>query len=137
MHCLLPLVARLQVSHICSPVQLSDSMSTQSCIHTVIALYLHQMAVALESGDDHWQKSLEAAQAARKQAQIVEAESAATHQKYLAAQDATRNFEKARREHMAIQVRLGICLRVHARLQGHEQSYISFWTAQCCCAGSA
>ena len=37
---------------------------------------------------------------------IVERESQATHAKLLAAQEATRNFEKARREHMAIQVRL-------------------------------
>jgi uncharacterized protein YoxC len=63
-------------------------------------------AVDLESSDDHWQRSLEAAQAARKQAKIVEEHSRITHEKMLAAQDATRGFEKARREHMAIQERL-------------------------------
>jgi hypothetical protein len=65
-----------------------------------------QYAVDLESGDDHWERSLAAAKKAREQAMIVERESQATHAKLLAAQEATRNFEKARREHMAIQVRL-------------------------------
>lgn len=69
-----------------------------------MCVYL-QYAVQLESGDDHWQRSLEAAAKAREQALIVERESQATHAKLLAAQEATRNFEKARREHMAIQVR--------------------------------
>jgi hypothetical protein len=64
-----------------------------------------QEAVLLESGDDHWQRSLEAAGKAREQALIVERESQATHAKLLAAQEATRSFEMARREHMAIQVR--------------------------------
>lgn len=63
-----------------------------------------QVAVDLESSDDHWQLSLEAAQEARRQAKLVEENSRITHEKMLAAQDATRNFEKARREHMAIQV---------------------------------
>jgi len=63
-----------------------------------------QVAVDLESSDDHWQRSLEAAQEARRQAKLVEENSRLTHEKMLAAQDATRNFEKARREHMAIQV---------------------------------
>ena len=62
----------------------------------------------LESGDDHWERSLAAAKKAREQAMIVERESQATHAKLLAAQEATRNFEKARREHMAIQVRSAI-----------------------------
>jgi NMD protein affecting ribosome stability and mRNA decay len=75
--------------------------------------------VQLESGDDHWQRSLEAASKAREQAMIVERESQATHAKLLAAQEATRNFEKARREHMAIQVchRQHCCVRCRPVLQ--------------------
>lgn len=64
-----------------------------------------KVAMDLPTSDDHWQRSLEASAAARKQAQIVEENSRLTHEKMLAAQDATRNFEKARCEHMAVQVR--------------------------------
>ena len=71
---------------------------------------LHRQALNLKSGDDHWEKSLAAAAEARRQAQLVEAASQDTHTKMLAAQDATRNFEKARREHMAIQVRVACSL---------------------------
>mmetsp|Transcript_8557 Transcript_8557/g.25615 ORF Transcript_8557/g.25615 Transcript_8557/m.25615 type:complete len:553 (+) Transcript_8557:754-2412(+) len=60
----------------------------------------------LESSDDHWEKSLAASAEARRQAQLVEKHSQATHTKLLAAQQATRDFDKARREHMAIQERL-------------------------------
>lgn len=63
----------------------------------------------LESSDDHWEKSLAASAEARRQAQLVEKHSQATHTKLLAAQQATRDFDKARREHMAIQV-LGLPL---------------------------
>jgi len=87
----------------------------------------------LESSDDHWEKSLAASAEARQQAQLVEKHSHATHAKMLAAQDATRNFDKARREHMAIQVRCPACFvpRLCAASAGacclalHRPAYIS------------
>lgn len=57
-----------------------------------------------ESSDDHWEKSLAASAEARRQAHMVEEQSQATHAKLLAAQQATRDFDKARREHMALEV---------------------------------
>lgn len=58
----------------------------------------------LATGDDHWEKSLAASADARRQAQLVERASRETHAKLLAAQEATCSFDKARREHMALEV---------------------------------
>jgi hypothetical protein len=92
------------------------SICTQNPLDQCCCLRELQYAVELESGDDHWERSLIAAKKAREQAMIVERESQATHAKLLAAQEATRNFEKARREHMAIQVCLLGCCTCDAAL---------------------
>ncbi len=59
---------------------------------------------SFESSDEHWEKSLAASAEARRQAHLVEEQSQSTHVKLLAAQEATRDFDKARREHMALEV---------------------------------
>lgn len=86
-------------------------------------------ALNLESGDDHWQKSLDAAAEARRHAQEVEAASQDTHVKMLAAQEATRNFEKARREHIGIQDRLA-ALDLNSKRSQFEQSTAAYEAAK-------